>query len=283
MDEVTKEIGKNGVEAGFAMAESRIQEYPDCGLLIEGMAMLLDGSIIMADISAEEKSRCQKRARALYEQAMNCDDEKVRCRTGYMVASKYLGSKEYEKAQEIIDKLPETEPLDKNMLQADLWREQGKYAEALKLVERMMLQMNTEVLGNLWRMVELELGLGNAENAAKLAEKSQKAAELFDAWGYSGLVGSLTVARKQENIEETLGLLEKMLEQTFQPWNMSKSVLYHELYEKVAANVSMAEKILPPLLAELETSPDYDFLRPHKEFGELIEKYRRRLENRSQV
>ena len=140
MEGVARKIGKNGIEAGFSLAESRIKEYPNCGALIEGMATLLDGSIIMADLSGEEKGGYQERLRALYEQAMHCDDEDVRRRAGYMTASKYLHSKEYEKVQEIIDQLPETDLIDKNMLQADLWKEQGKYAEALKLVEKMVLQ-----------------------------------------------------------------------------------------------------------------------------------------------
>lgn len=277
MNETAKEIEKNGIEAGFAMAESHIQEYPNCGMLIEGMATLMDGSIIMAALSGKEKGNYQKRVRALYEQAMYCDDEEIRRRAGYMTASKYLLSREYEKAQTIIDQLPEANPLDKNILQADLWKEQGKYAEALRLVERNVLQKSVEVLGNLWRMMMLELELGNDENARELAEKAQAAAEVYDMWGYNGLVGFQSLAIKKQNVEESLAILEEMLEQTYLPWKMNESVLYHELYPEKAANPVIAEKILPPLLAELERSPEYDFLRPHEEFQKLIERYRRRL------
>lgn len=280
MEEVARKIGKNGIEAGFSLAESRIKEYPNCGALIEGMATLLDGSIIMADLSGEEKGGYQERLRALYEQAMHCDDEDVRRRAGYMTASKYLHSKEYEKVQEIIDQLPETDLIDKNMLQADLWKEQGKYAEALKLVEKMVLQQNVGVMGNFWRMIDLELAMGNEENARRLAQKAQEAAKTYDMWGYNGLVGFHTLALKQQNVEESLKILDQMLEQTYLPWKMNESVLYHVLYQdyqEAAANVTMAEKILPPLLAELEGSPEYDFLRPHEEFQKLIGRYRRRL------
>ncbi len=278
MNDTAKEIEKNGIGAGFAMAESRIQEYPNCGALIEGMAMLLDGSIIMAGIPEEEKNSYQKRVGALYEQAMDCDDEKIRSRAGYMVASRYLHSEEYEKAQKIIDRLPQQEALDKNMLQVDLWKEQGKFEEALKLAEKKMLQQSVEVLGCFWKLITLELELGNDENAGRLAEKAREMAEIYDTWGYNGLIGLQTLALRQQNVEESLKLIEQMLEQAFSPWKMNESVLYHELYPETVANVSVAEKILPPLLAALESSPEFDFLRPYKEFERLIEKYRKRLQ-----
>lgn len=282
MNETAKEIEKNGIKAGFALAESRIQEYPNCGALIEGMAMLLDGGIIMADLSSEEKDSCQKRVRALYEQAMYCDDEAIRNRAGYMAALKYLLIKEYEKVQEMIDQLPEPECLDKNILQADLWKEQGKYAEALKLVERIMLQQSSGILGNFCRMITLELELGNEENARKLAEKAHTAAKTYDMWGYSGLIGFQSLAMKKQNVEESLAVLEEMLEQIYRPWKMNESVLYHELYPETAGNIVVAEKILPALLAELESSPEYDFLRPHEEFQKLIERYRKKLSSKGE-
>ena len=143
-----------------------------------------------------------------------------------------------------------------------------------------MLQQNVGVMGNFWRMIDLELAMGNEENARRLAQKAQEVAKTYDMWGYNGLVGFHTLALKQQNVEESLKILDQMLEQTYLPWKMNESVLYHVLYQdyqEAAANVTMAEKILPPLLAELEGSPEYDFLRPHEEFQKLIGRYRRRL------
>ena len=122
--------------------------------------------------------------------------------------------------------------------------------------------------------------MGNEENARRLAQKAQEAAKTYDMWGYNGLIGFHALALKQQNVEESLKILDQMLEQTYLPWKMNESVLYHVLYQgyqEAAANVTMAEKILPPLLAELEGSPEYDFLRPHEEFQKLIGRYRRRL------
>lgn len=274
-NETAKEIETNGIDAGFLMAEEKIQEYPNCGELTEGMANLLMGSLIMADMTGEEKGSYLPRVRALYERAMHCDDEKVRSRAGYMMVSQYLKSEEYEKAQEIIDQLPEPEILDKHLLQADIWKNQGKPEEAAKLLERRILQYSNNILGMFCGLTEIEMEAGNEEIAEEIARKAKEIAAAFDMWGYSGLIGLQSLALKKKDVQKSLELLEKMLEATRKPWVVNRSPLYHYLYPESEASAAIAEKILPPLLAELESSPEYDFLRPYKEFHELIEKYRK--------
>lgn len=46
-EEVGRQIRTGGIDTGFSMAKEKIQEYPDCAALLEGMAMLMQGCLLM--------------------------------------------------------------------------------------------------------------------------------------------------------------------------------------------------------------------------------------------
>lgn len=98
------------------------------------MALLLDGALIMSGKIAEDKEKYNNQITALYERASKCDDDKIRNKAIYMLASKYMSHEKYDKAQEMLDLLPERTALDKNQLQASLFIKQNKLAEAGKLL-----------------------------------------------------------------------------------------------------------------------------------------------------
>jgi len=50
------------------------------------------------------------------------------------------------------------------------------------------------------------------------------------------------------------------------------------IYEKMAEETRMSDKLLTLLLSMLESDPAYDFLRNEKEFDRLLEKYRRYID-----
>lgn len=280
-EEVIQQVKTIGIDAGFALAEQKIQEYPYCGDLIEGMALLMQGSLQMSDIPVEERKKYQPMLTAWYERAMHCEDEAIKKgmslkhRAGFMVVSQYMQSMEYEKAQQVLDRLPEPNLLNKNVFQADLFWKQGKTEEAVKLLQKSLLQLSQSVLGIFSRLVEAELDRGEEKTARKIAEKAYEAACAFDLWGYSRLVGLEVVARKTKNVQESLLLLKQMLAAAEEPWVMNQSPLYYILYSEHQEEIRVTEKVLPPLLTMLESDPAYDFLREEQEFQELLDQYRK--------
>ena len=59
------------------------------------------------------KKKYDGQIRALYERVAKSDDEQLRNRAIFMLASKYIGYGEYDKAQELLDSLPERTAMDK--------------------------------------------------------------------------------------------------------------------------------------------------------------------------
>lgn len=276
LNDMAKEIKAEGPKAGIAFAESLMQEYPGCSALIEGAANVLQGSLILSQLSIEERQACQPYITSWYERAMDCEDEKVKRRAGFMTASQYLQNNELEKAQYILDRLPEQDLLNKNLLQADLFCRQKKPDEAVRLLQKNLLQAAHGILGIFWRLISAELETGNTDSANETARKAKTAADAFDFGGYTGLIGMETVLRETKNVPESLELLNQMLQAAAGPWEMHTSVLYDQLYpqQEKDTQIHIGSKIIPQLLMMLETDPAYDFLRGEKAFQELLARYR---------
>ena len=275
-EEICKETEKNGIDAGFALAEKKIQEYPTCGRLIESMAVIMQGSLILADIPENDKEIYQSQITVWYERAIECDNETVRNRVGYILVSQYLKSGNYEKAQQVLDRLPESNILSKDVFQSDIFFKQGRPEEAAKILQRCLLWQGNHILSIFSRLVDIELENGKEEIAREIATKAKTLADVFDMWGHLGLVGFQSIASKTKNVPESLSILEQILASTEKPWTVNQSPLYHYLYPEAVSGISVTEKILPPLLKAMETDPQYDFLRSNKEFQKLFERYHKR-------
>ncbi len=277
-EEVGRQIRTGGIDTGFSMAKEKIQEYPDCAALLEGMAMLMQGCLLMENIPESERNKYQPQITAWYARAMDCGDAQIKNRAGYMTAFQYIQSGELKKAKQILQVLPEPDMFNKHVLLADVSMKQGDMEEALKMLQKVLLQMAQSLMGVLCRLTDLELAADKIENAKQIAGKAKEVAQALDMWGYTGLSGLVSVAHKTKNVQETLRLFNQMLEEAVQPFRMQDSVLYSSIYEKMAEETRMSDKLLPLLLSMLESDPTYDFLRNEKEFDRLLEKYRRYID-----
>lgn len=274
-EETIRKIQAEGIQAGVAMAKQKIGDYPDCGELLQGMANLIQGTIIMSDLSKQDKEQYQPQITEWYERAMNSDDARVRQRAGFMAASQYLQCGDLDKAQQVLEQLPEPDLLNKTVLQADIYERKGNYEEAIKLLEKQLLQLSQTVLGIFSRLVDLELERGEVAIAEQIACKAKEAAQAFDTWGYMSLIGLEAVAKQTKNVSKSMELLKQMLEDMKKPFCMDRSPLYHCIYKKPEKEIQISEKLLPPILKMLESDPAYDFLRGEKEFEQLLLKCRK--------
>lgn len=281
-NELVEAIRKNGYESGFTMAMDKIQEYPSCDALIQTMAMTLEGALMLYGIEIEDKEPYRKQITALYERAAKSDDEQVRNKAIYMLISKYMNQMEDEKAQAMLELLPDQSDLDKRFFMAKLMVRQNKYAEAAGLLERKLLQEVNEIYSVIVNLAEIELKEGNSQNASRLGEINGKFSELFELWGMNRFIIPLEIALEQKKVEESISLLKSMLSAMLIPWELKKVPLYRHIFITVEGNEEekkedtkdYGKQLLPVTLSELESSPEYDFLRTNKEFLELIEEYR---------
>lgn len=279
--QIMNSIEKDGYECGFSMANEKIQKYPNCAELIQTLALLLEGAMLMYGSQLENKDFFEEQIFSFYERAANGDDEKIRNRALYMLVSKYINKKDYEKAQQMLDLLPERLALDKKQLQAHLFREQNKLAESAEILERKLLMELNEIQMTIFSLIDVEMALGNDKKAEKLSNGLGEMIKEFELWDYNAYVAPLMIATKSKNVNESLSILRSILENLMTPWTPRDSILYNHLpkhdnqqTDKNQMKLNLGVKILPYLLSHIDNDPDYEFLRSNKEFLKLIEEYR---------
>lgn len=271
-NELAKMMEEKGVQAGFSIAAAKFQEYPTCDLLLYSVTLLLDGSLHLSALSAEEKTEYEQQVMRWYEQAANGPDERVREAAIYMMANRYLNSNQLEKAQELAGLLPDRHNPDHQMLRINLLLQQGKLTEAATLTETNLLRVVRDLQILLIKLVDIDIAAKELEPASQTADIARQAAALLDMWEYSAYVCPLQVAVSSKDAKTSVALLKSMLEAAASPWDVSKSVLYRHLPTKNMDD--FGAKVIPSLLAELEKGEPYAFLRSNRAFQELLCDYR---------
>lgn len=276
--EITEIMEADGADAAFGAAEQKLREYPNCGKLIYRLAATMQGLTIMSgDWSSSEEYKTK--IYSWYERVLECiGDERVKDSAAYMLAGNYIQNNEYEKAQELLDSLPE-QRADKEMLRARLLLKQEKNDEAAVLLERMLMELTSARLYPILSMLlEIACREEDSERAEKIASVGRQSAVLFEQWGYSPLILPMELAVKRKDAEKSVMYIREMLKMLSESRHARQPVLYCHLYgrkerEKYEKALRVyAEKILPGLLAEMKTNEEYSFLWENEEFQEIIKR-----------
>lgn len=279
--EVSETAEKEGIGSAFDKAEKKLQEYPGNGELIHYAALTLEGSIVMYGVNGGDKKKYNSLLTALYEKAADVADEQIFQQVNYMLASKYINNRDYESAQKTLDLLSERTPLDKQMLQATLFMQQGKLFDAAKILEIELIREVNELQTTLLQLLDLAVKEGRIEDADRLAELSRTVITQFELWDYSAAVAPLQVALARKDVQKSLTVLHSMLEALIVPWKQGPSVLYrHQIPKKEMgqAQQNLGMKMLPNLLQEMESDPKFSFLHGESEFQNLMKRYREKCD-----
>ena len=274
LNDVAESIRKNGVEQGFALAIEKLQEYPNCAELLHSTAMVLDGSLMMSGFSAKQKERYLEKVMALYERVAKSDDLLLANQARYMLASKLIERKQYAKAQEMLDLLPDWNALDKRGMQADVLSKQGETARAAELLERKLMLSVQDHQATLVRLIQLAVQEGNEKAALSLADCAQQECAAFRLGEYWSHIAPLEAAVARKDISGSMEALTAILGVAAKPWNNYFSPLFCHIPCKESSAELSVQQLLDPLLSSLEQAPEYEFLRTVPEFQELVESYR---------
>ena len=128
----------DGVERVYEEAMEKVKEYPSCYPLILNIALFLDGAVLM-NSKVKEKERYREECEELYRRALQSPDAQIQNQARSMLIARYRGRKEYDKAWELLEALPDESPVDKKQVQANLMIDCGKLQEAARLEEEKLL------------------------------------------------------------------------------------------------------------------------------------------------
>lgn len=277
-EEIAGIVRAKGIGEGFESAKQKICEYPHNETLLHCLTFQLDGLLVMSGLSPEEKHPYNDILVTWYRQLTESKDSTISNSANYMLAGHFIREDNYDKAQEVLDAMPDKKDLtggmaDKLMLQVLLYQHQGKAEKASRELQNALLMALNKVQMLLYKMIDAELAAGEIQLAEKIADKASQMPKLFDLWEYNSFIAPLQIAGARKNAEECIALLRKLLAATLVPWDMESSPLFHRI-----AKTSDLKQMLPAILTELEKDPAYRFLQDCEEFQKLISQYKRLTE-----
>lgn len=228
---LSETLDKEGYRKSFDLAMAKIREYPTCYPLLLNVALLLDGALMMS--TDDEEAQCfQAEIDGLYQRVLGSSDPLLSNQARAMLISKFMGRKEYDKARELLEALPEVSPVDRKQLEANLHIACGELDAAAKLAEEKLLSALNEVHGVLMTLMEIALKENRREDAAAIADVAKKGAELFDLWEYTSYAAPFMLYVSEKNRDGCIDLLRPMLTSLLKKWDIRQSPLYRHLDDR---------------------------------------------------
>ncbi len=269
--EIGKIVGTKGLEEGFAATEQKLHEYPHNESLMHVLTLQLDGLISMSDLTADEMRPYEEQILEWYHQLAESTDIKISNSANFMLASKYLRSGEYKKAQETLDLMPDRNDIADSMankfwLQVEIDKHQGKSEKATEDLQRELHLALNKVQLLLYKMMNIELEWGELPTAKKIADKSAQMVTLFEMWKYSAFTAPLEIAFAEKDADKCISILKEMLGAMREPYHMDHTLLFN----RIPAQETQPEQMIPVLLSAMEKEP---LLQSSSEFQELITEY----------
>lgn len=262
------EIGSTkGFNIAFEVAIDKIHEFPNCYKLILNVATILTGMLYMFEVEDKESYKLQ--IEDLYLRVLESEDLEIKNQAVSMLVNIYLEKKEYEKAQNCIDKLP-TVTYDKKLLQGSFYAKTGELNKATEIFENRLIEATTDIFKILISMMEIALKDDRKDDAKYFAEILEKTTDLYDLWDYNRYVGYFQLYRDEKDADNFVKTLKKLLEAIKKSWNPSNSKLYSHIKSK--ENSEGFEQFTTTFINTLksEVNDELVFLKDNKEFNELI-------------
>ncbi len=262
---------ENGLKAAFDAAFEKTREYPDSEYLIRAVALLLDGVLIMSELAPKEKREYEKKIITLYERLAKSSDSAMANEGRFMLASKLTAAGEFEKAQSVVDSLPEYSPLDKRSLQADLTAKNGNIAEAAAILEKKLRLSVTDNITTLIKLIRFAATENNAELADALAECARGECAAYALGEYWENIAPMEAAVAMENAKKAVECLRVIFAKIKEPMEVGFSPLFtHSVAKLPGSTKVVVPNLAAPLLSHLKNDPEYEFLRGVLEFEELL-------------
>ncbi len=266
LKEVSTIIQEDSYEKAFEKGAELIKEYPNCDRLILFVAQILFAYLSLLDIDKREKYEAQ--IVGWYEIAATSKEKEIVSMATASLCQIHMAKKEYDKAQQLLDKIP---PLgyDKRMMQAMLFYNQDKKKEAYEVYELMLYKASNEICSTLQLIANMLCKEKKYDIAEKYADLGKKVAELFHLGTYIAYTPKMLVAIQKEDKEESIRMLEKMVEGLETMGDFENSPLYTHIKFKKIENMSDAKKMIK---RALESDKDLDFIREEIGYKRVLSK-----------
>lgn len=265
--ELVEIMQEEGFDTAFQTALDKTYEYPRCDSLIYLVATVMDNCLTLNPADLNDKEEYEQQIILWYQQAASGQDTVIKNSAAYMLAKKYIKNSLYDQAQQLLETIPENN-FDKSVLLVDLLLHQGQCDEAAEIIEQKLLTSLSSMQPLMQKLINIELTTGNKEKAEQIAQIAESMVSLFGLWDYGAFVPKLQLSLFENDVDNSILQLKKIIHAIHTSWDLSKLPLYHRIAQM--PGIDMKKALVPALVHEFENSKEYDFLRDHREFQKII-------------
>ncbi len=258
-------VKEQGYEKAFEIAMDKISQYPTCEKLIAAVVPYLNGALHIYGVSEYEKY--MEQIETLYKRLSKSEVQQIRELAVSMLIVRSMEQKNYELAEDLINSISTT-TINKNSQLATLYTKQGKNLEAAKLWQQQLLAASADIQISLMCLTDFAIKDSDIKKAEFLAELYYNFTKEFSPVSWTAYTARLELSTKLKDIDTCLKILKEYLPIIKENPALSNNILY----DKISSDFSTAttETLLIPILRELKTSNEYEFIRGNKEFEDLI-------------
>ena len=268
---ITKELGemisKKGLKKGFERGCDLIKQYPNCDDLTIGISTVL--RIYLLDPNIEDKYKYEIKIIEWLELVASSNKEKIASMAKLELSAMYRDKKEYKKAQEILDKIPDID-IDKKIQQALLFESSGEYDKAYGIYEKKLWENSHQVFATLSFIINLLYKENKFSEAEEYVECGKKVIEVFDFGAYYKYQLDLSLAAQKHDKEKTIEMIIKIVSEASSMDDAMKSKLYKNMKFNVNSSISKDkyEKIVKEAIKKDKT---LDFIKDDSRIKSLLE------------
>lgn len=264
LETIGEKAKAEGFDAAFAWTEGKIREYPNCIRFILYAAQSLYGYKTI--FQAELPEKYEEKLLGWLRRCAESTEPEIQQNAAVILFMQYMEKKDYQKAQECLNLLPER-GFNGKQLQANLYVQQGKKEEAYRIYEQLLFGCFQDAGAALSGILRLCIEEDNLEKAEKIVEKQKKLAEIFEMGKYQEASAGLELAVYKKDRAALL----KQLAETVENIGELDAFRSSELYSHIGFKENGTGEILYMLKKTLETDEELAFVREEPEFARIQE------------
>lgn len=264
--EVSEMVISEGYDKAFKRADGLIKEYLFCGNLILKMTVALRINLMASEITNKEEY--EEKIISWLDIAAGSSEEKISSMAKLELSSIYRIRKQYEKAEEFLNKIPER-GVDKRMQQAVLYEETDRLDEAYTIYESIAFQDGNEALMSLSLIIN-RLCINKEYDLAKYyIDHAKKIASAFDMGEFYEYQFDLSMAVFKKDKERTIEMAKKVMNSAGTMNNYLNSKLYSHMNVN-KSNYMTEDKCIESIRKGYAKNKELDFVKDDPRMKSLL-------------
>jgi transcriptional regulator with XRE-family HTH domain len=253
-------------DEAFQWAADKINQFPNCDQLIWQIAVVFDAWRLMKDIPDTEKYDVL--LNDYFVRALQSKDENIRTNAANSLFEFYVRKEQFDKAEEYLSYLSMENP-ERKRKQAIIYSKTNRLNEAYKTYEELLFsgyQMLSMVLTSIYILLMSE---ENKTKAHIVVEKQGELAHLFEMGAYHEASFGLDLATAEKDVEKTLQIMERLMNNLDTICDFRHSVLYEHMEFK-DPSADFLKNMKKDLLLCFEDEETFGYMKDNSRWKALI-------------